>query len=364
MNAHTTREYTCFTSHCLKNDVGRSVDSLADVLLNSNIKEADIEAERSTILREYEEVNTDLDEVLFDKVHEAAYAQSSLGFPILGSTDNIKSITKDQMLSYREKFYVAPRMVLVGVGEVNHDELVKLGEKYFSELPSEGNPNVWDPTSSANFLGGEVRFQDDNIPLMYSAIGFEGPPIGSAEMVSVNLMQILLGAWDRSMGAGKHVQSHLCNIVADNHYAYSVSSFCHAYSDSSIFGVQAISDGDKLRTESLHLEMISQMTRFCYKITEDELERAKNVLKTQVLSQYEGQLDNVCEELGKQVLFYGRRQSLLEMFGRIDDTTVDHVKSVAEKYIYDKDPITCAVGNSLHLVDYHWLKMFTYQWKQ
>lgn len=56
MNAHTSREYTCFTSHCLANDIERSVDSLADVLLNSKLSRHDIEAERSTILREADEV--------------------------------------------------------------------------------------------------------------------------------------------------------------------------------------------------------------------------------------------------------------------------------------------------------------------
>jgi len=116
-------------------------------------------------------------------------------------------------------------------------------------------------------------------------------------------------------------------------------------------------------SEKLNIEMVSQMTRLVYKISKDELERAKNVLKTQFISQYEGQLDNVCEEIGKQVLFYGRRPSLAEMFARVDAMTPEHVMAVAEKYILDKDPITAAVGNTVHFVDYTWLRMFTYYWR-
>jgi len=216
MNAHTTREYTCFTSHCLRTDIERSVDALSDVLLNSNITKEDIELERSTILREYDEVNSNVEEVLFDKLHEAAYAYSPLGYSILGPKENIKSITKAQMQDYRNTHYIAPKMILVGVGEVNHDNLVKLGEKYFGKVPAKPIEAAYDPQENAKFVGSEVRFFDPNIPVMFSAIGFEGPPIHSSEMIAVNLMQVLLGSWDRSMGAGKYIQSHLCSVVAMN----------------------------------------------------------------------------------------------------------------------------------------------------
>ena len=359
MNAHTAREYTCFTSHCLQNDIERSVDSLADVLLNSKISVKDIEAERKTILREQEEVNTNLEEVLFDEIHQACYQQSSLGHTILGSKKNIKNLTRDQMVEYRDTFYTAPNMILVGVGEVDHTKLTNLAKKFFSKLPSKQVTLKSEP----KYIGTEVKLFDKNIPLLYQAIGFEGPSLHSADMLSVNVLQILLGSWDISTGGGKHIHSSLCTMVAENGWARSISSFNHSYSDTGLFGVQMVSDGEDVPTESLNIEVVAHMAKFCYKIEEFDLQRAKNILKNQILSQYEGRLDDVCEEIGKQILFFGRRPSVAEMFARIDTITTDQVMAVAQKYIFDQDPFICSIGKALWALDYNMLRNQTYQWK-
>jgi mitochondrial-processing peptidase subunit beta len=231
MNAHTAREYTCFTSHCLQNDIERSVDSLADVLLHSNISKKDVEAERSTILREQEEVNTNLEEVMFDEIHQACYQQSSLGYTILGPKKNIQSLTREQMMEYRRNHYIAPKMILVGVGQVDHGMLTQLAKKYFSDLPVSSEGSL---ISEPKYIGTEVKIFDKNIPLLYQAIGFEGPSLHSADMLSVNIIQILLGSWDTSSGSGKHIHSDLCSMVAQNGWARSVSSFNHSYSDTGL----------------------------------------------------------------------------------------------------------------------------------
>lgn len=359
LNAHTAREYTCFTSHCLQNDVSRSVDSLADILLNPLIKNEHIEAERQTILREQQDVEQNIEEVLFDRLHESAYELSSLGRTILGPKENIKSLTRDQMLKFRHENYTGPNMSLVGVGDINHQDFVNLAKKYFSLLSST-TPQV----EKTQYLGSELKLWDDNIPLLYQAIGFQGPSIHSPDILTVNIIQILLGSWDMAMGAGKHISSNLCSFVADSGIARSVSAFNHAYSDTGLFGVQTVCEPDEHKTEQLNLEVMGQMTKLCYKVREDDLIRAKNVLKNQILGNYEGRLDNVCEEIGKQILFYGRRPTLSEMFARIDNISVEQVQKVAQKYIYDQDPVAVSVGSCLWAVDYSWLRSMTYYWRK
>jgi processing peptidase subunit beta len=199
---------------------------------------------------------------------------------------------------------------------------------------------------------------------LYQAIAFQGPSIHSPDILPVNIIQILLGSWDKAMGAGKHISSPLCQFIADNDLARSVTSFNHAYSDTGLFGIQTVSVGSEDKTETLNVEVMSQMTRLCYKLKEADLVRAKNILKNQILGQYEGRLDNICEEMGKQMLFYGRRPSLAEMFARIDLITTDQVQKVAQKYIYDQDPVSACVGDSFWAVDYQWLRLFTYYWRK
>lgn len=56
LNAYTGREQTCYYAKVMGKDVGKAVDILSDILLNSNLDERAINRERDVILREMEEV--------------------------------------------------------------------------------------------------------------------------------------------------------------------------------------------------------------------------------------------------------------------------------------------------------------------
>lgn len=58
LNAYTGREQTCYYAKVMSKDVGKAVDILSDILLNSNLDARAIDRERDVILREMEEVRT------------------------------------------------------------------------------------------------------------------------------------------------------------------------------------------------------------------------------------------------------------------------------------------------------------------
>ena len=86
------------------------------------------------ILREMQEVEMNLQEVVFDHLHAIAYQGTPLGRTILGPTKNIKSLTRDDLVNYIGTHYKGPRMVLAGAGGVKHDELCKLAEQHFGKI--------------------------------------------------------------------------------------------------------------------------------------------------------------------------------------------------------------------------------------
>merc|ERR1711990_985542 len=131
LNAYTSREQTVFYAKCLTSDLGNAVEILADILNNSKFGEQEIERERGVILREMQEVEMNLQEVVFDHLHAVAYQGTPLGRTILGPTKNIKSITRDDLVHFIKTHYKGPRMVLAGAGGVNHDELCKLADQHF-----------------------------------------------------------------------------------------------------------------------------------------------------------------------------------------------------------------------------------------
>lgn len=85
--------------------------------------------------------------------------------------------------------------------------------------------------------------------------------------------------------------------------------------------------------------------------TEGEVERAKNLLKTNILLQLDG-TTSVCEDIGRQMLCYGRRIPLTELEARIESVTAKTIRDIGYKYIYDQCPVIAAVGPTENLTDY------------
>ena len=77
LGAYTSREQTTCYAKVLKKDVGAAVDILSDILQNSALEKSQIERERGVILREMEEVEKDMEEVLFDHLHATAFSATS-----------------------------------------------------------------------------------------------------------------------------------------------------------------------------------------------------------------------------------------------------------------------------------------------
>ena len=90
LNAYTSREQTVYYAKAFSKDLPKAVDILSDILQNSTLGEAEIERERGVILREMQEVETNLQEVVFDHLHSTAYQGTPLGRTILGPSENIK----------------------------------------------------------------------------------------------------------------------------------------------------------------------------------------------------------------------------------------------------------------------------------
>lgn len=89
-----------------------------------------------------QEVEMNLQEVVFDHLHSVAYQGTPLGRTILGPTKNIRSISRDDLVHYIQTHYKGPRMVLAGAGGVNHDDLCKLATKHFGKITDKYDAEV------------------------------------------------------------------------------------------------------------------------------------------------------------------------------------------------------------------------------
>jgi mitochondrial-processing peptidase subunit beta len=233
---HHQRENTVYYAKSFNSDVPKAIDILSDILLHSKLEPAAIERERDVILREQEEVDKQLEEVVFDHLHATAFQGQPLGRTILGPRENIASIQRDDLVNYIKTNYTADRMVLVSAGGVPHDEVVKLAEKNFGGLHS-APPTSYAASVAAeqkhkpDFIGSEVRLRDDTIPTANIAIAVEGVSWKDDDYFTALVTQAIIGNWDRAMGSSPYLGSRLSTFVAANNLANSFMSFSTSYSD-------------------------------------------------------------------------------------------------------------------------------------
>merc|ERR1711990_66332 len=356
LNAYTSREQTVFYAKCLAGDTEAAVEVLSDILTNSTFGNQEIERERGVILREMQEVEMNLREVVFDHLHAVAYQGTPLGRTILGPTKNIKSITRDDLVHYISTHYKGPRMVMAGAGGINHEELCDLTTKHFGKIGHTYDAEI--PLDlNCRYTGSDVRVRDDGMPLAHVAIAIEGCGWTNPDNIPLMIANTMIGSWDRSMGGGTHNASRLAHYCADKSFCTSFQSFNTCYKDTGLWGIYFVTD--KLNQENMIYNIQMEWMRMGTGITDFEVERAKNLLKTNMLLQLDGTTP-ICEDVGRQMLCYGRRIPQHELEARINSVDAQLVRDTCYKYIYDRCPVLAAVGPIENLPDYNRIRSGMY----
>jgi len=359
LNAYTSREQTVYFAKVFKKDVPRAMDILADILLRSKLEPNAVNRERDVILREMKEVNKHNEELVLDHLHATAFQGSGLGRTILGPEQNIKSLTKGDLREYIDTHYLAPQMVIAGAGAVDHQELCDLADHYFGGLKTELNEKEKKSDAvcldKGTFVGSDVRIHFKSDTMAHMSLAYEGASWTSEYAYPLMILQTLIGSFDRA--AGKNVTSQLCYDVAVNELANSISTFNTCYKDTGLFGLYAVAEREKVH--DLITCVATNLAQVVNTITEEDVERAKIALKATMLMGLDGNT-NVCEDIGRQLLTYGRRLTPAEIFQRIEEMTVEDVRAAAYKVFHDKDHAMAAVGGIEGLPSYEWIRNNTY----
>lgn len=264
-------------------------------------------------------------------------AGQPLGRTILGPKANILSIKQDDLQSYIKTNYTTDRMVLVGTGGIEHEQLVKHAEKHFASLPVSANPIPLGRQSHSRtrFVGSEVRIRDDTLPTAHVALAVEGVGWSSPDYYPMLVMQSIMGNWDRSLGAAGLMSSRLSHIVSSNNLANSFMSFSTSYSDTGLWGIYLVTENLMNMDDMAHFTL-KEWQRMSIAPTSAEVERAKSQLKASLLLSLDG-TTAIAEDIGRQLVTSGRRMTPRQIEFAVDAVSVDDIKRVAQKHLWDKD---------------------------
>uniref|UniRef100_A0A8C4IUN3 Mitochondrial-processing peptidase subunit beta n=1 Tax=Dicentrarchus labrax TaxID=13489 RepID=A0A8C4IUN3_DICLA len=375
LNAYTSREQTVYYAKAFSKDLPRAVEILADIIQNSTLGEAEIERERGVILREMQEVETNLQEVVFDYLHATAYQSTALGRTILGPTENIKTINRGDLVEYITTHYKGPRIVLAAAGG---QSLFDLHSYHFGKLPGRYKGEA-PALPQCHFTGSEIRVRDDKMPLAHIAIAVEAVGWSHPDTIPLMVANTLIGNWDRSFGGGvvstatansfnldflhqaapdnlntpntySNLSSKLAQMACQGNLCHSFQSFNTCYTDTGLWGLYMVCEPGTIN-DMMHFTQMEWMS-LCTSVTETEVARAKNLLKTNMLLHLDGSTP-ICEDIGRQMLCYSRRIPLHELEARIDAIDANTIKDVCTKYIFSKAPAIAAVGPIEQLPDYN-----------
>lgn len=335
LNAYTSREHTAYYAKVLKEDTPLAVDILADILQNSTFEPAELDRERSVVLQEIGQAHDTPDDVVFDHFQATAFPDQPMGRPVLGDAERVRGMSRDAIMGYMDQAYGAGSMVLSAAGMIEHDHLVALARHLFCDLPD--RRPLGDGTAA---YGGGVHLEDRELEQVHLTVGFPGIGMQDPDIYASSVLATLFGGG---------MSSRLFQEIRERRgLVYSIHSYCSAYTDCGLFGIYAGTGEEEI--EELMPVLTDEILRLAASLDEDEVRRARNQLKAGTLMSLES-TSSRAEQLGEQMLVFGRPIPVSEIVSRIDAVDVDTVRRVANR-IFTGRPSLAAVGPLAHMMPY------------
>lgn len=242
-------------------------------------------------------------------------------------------------------------MVVAGAG-IEHEHLVSLAEQYFGHLQPSSMSSSNNGIIESIYTGGSHK-QTLTTQDGFTKIALAFPTGGwhSKDLVPSCVLQTLLGGGSSfsAGGPGKGMYSRLYRQVLNRYYwAESCEAFTAFHSESGLLGISGSTTPTK--AGDMTQVLVEHFMRLAMDYVEDEeLDRARNMLKCNVLTQLESRLV-LFEDVGRQILTYDKREGSHEMCEKIDAVTKDDIRNLAKKSIIGMKPTLCAVGDDVRYV--------------
>jgi zinc protease len=141
INAYTSYDQTVYHITIASRYAETGLDILSDAIQHSTFDPLEFEREREVILEEIRRGEDDPSKRLFRQTMTTLYQQHPYRRPVIGYQNTIRSIQRNQMVTFFKKWYVPNRMVFIAVGDFNTDEMEGKVRNAFKEFKtSPGSP--------------------------------------------------------------------------------------------------------------------------------------------------------------------------------------------------------------------------------
>ena len=333
VNAFTAKECTCYYAKVIAEHLPRAMDLLCDLLLNARMDEAEFEKERGVILEEIAMCEDTPEDLVYDLLAEAYFGEHPLARPILGTHDQIASVTRDALLAFRKKHYRPDHTVLAIAGQFDTEKFRELAEKLLGGWHAEGETHIPAPVKGTT---PRVLTRKKDIEQVHMCLAFPGVQQDEDDLYPLSVMNNLFGGG---------MSSRLFQRIREEMGAvYSVYSFPSTYTNCGTFTVYAGTSPES--AQKVADELHHQIRLLCEDgVTQEEFEMAKEQLKVSYVLGLESSSSRM-SAIGRSKLLRGKAVDPQDVIRKIEAVTKEDVERVTRE-MFSKDCAASAVGRNI-----------------
>lgn len=331
-NAWTDVDATAYWCKLPSDKWKEGLEMVKELALYPTIPVRDLEIERGVILEEIQRRNDRPDELVAEALQELMFSGSTLGWPILGKPEIIKSLSRAAFLRYHQSQYKSANIVVAVAGNIAQGAKLKAQIKdWFGGLP-EGQIQGFEKVESKN----GPRIKIDNKKLANQAhleLGLPGVSVADPKRFALSLLTSYLG---------QGLSSRLFMELREKRgLCYAVQASESRWKDTGGWDVYAGVNIDKL--EGALEGILGELKRTKeIKLTKDELAQTKEKVRGPIIYSMENPVRQM-EWYAKQAL--DRPDEMMDydtVISRLMRVTVEEVQSIARE-IFRTEKLNLAV---------------------
>lgn len=321
-NAFTSRDYTAYIQEMPASELELIIKAEAERMTQVIVNDQSFKTEREVVQNERRfrtENSPDgiMDQVLF----EIAFEKHPYHWPVIGYQKDLDSMTAEDAARFYHTFYAPNHATIVVTGDIKTDEVNRLVEKYYGNLPAQPTPQrpfIAEPIQKM----ARTRQLKLNVQLEKLMMGYQIPGFNHEDVPILEMIQTILTE-------GK--TNRLRNALVETGIAGSVSSFGLGDRDPSLFVFMVnLQKGKKAsQAERVILEQLKKLSTSL--VSDQELQRAKNLNQASFYRNLQTNFERAYF-LGFHETVGGHFSVGLDHQKRLSAVTAEDVKRVAAKY--------------------------------
>lgn len=332
LNAHTSYDETVYYFKLPANYLNLALWIESQRMRKLRVDSAGVNTQKGVVI---EELRMRYDNqpygTMLMKMSERLFGGSSYGWATIGYIEHLEKATIDDFKGFYDNFYKPNNAILVIVGDIDIKETKKLVRQYFDIYPPTESPkrNVFNVPALTKPIEETVNDAKAQLPGIF--IGFRGPKLGEPDYYAMSLLSDILASGESSRLYRRIVDEEQAAVAAN------MFPLFLEYSGGIIF--YAISNPDKSlkKVRELILEEIEKIANDG--ITDEELQKAKNITEAQFIMEKKNVLDKA-ETIAKYFAYFGNPALINTELEKYLAVNKEDIKRVAQKYLKTPNYVT------------------------